>query len=167
MKNRDDFIKVVQANEAIIYKITKVYTTDSEDQKDLYQEVVFQLWKSFESFRGESGIGTWIYRVALNTAISHLNKEKKKGNHFSMDDGILEKFEPQDQTLEEQTKVLYAHIKELGIVEKGLVLLYLEGKSYDEIAEITGFSISNVGTRLSRIKQKLKTQVSKKQELWN
>ena len=170
MKPKQDFIQIIKDNEGIIYKITRVYAKDTEDQKDLYQEVVYQLWKSFDSFKGQSKISTWMYRVALNTSIAHLNREKKKG-HVSVDFELLDQMnsmlgkvqEPQlasaGSEWQEQIDILYAHIKELNLIEKGLILLFLEGKPYDEIAAITGFTVSNVGTRLARIKKKLKTNI--------
>ncbi len=161
MQPKKDFIQTIKDNEGIIYKITRAYTNDSEEQKDLYQEIVYQLWKSYESFQGKSKISTWMYRVALNTSIAHLNQQKKKGHSVSLDFELLNRPDEQDGGLEEQMQLLYAHIKKLNVIEKGLILLYLEGKSYDEIAGITGFTVSNVGTRLGRIKQKLKTNIQK------
>jgi RNA polymerase sigma-70 factor (ECF subfamily) len=79
MQDKKEFVRVIQENEALIYKVSKVYTNTREDEQDLYQEIVYQLWKSFGSFRNESKISTWMYRIALNTAISNLNKEKRKG----------------------------------------------------------------------------------------
>lgn len=161
MQPKQDFIQTIKDNEGIIYKITRVYTNDSEEQKDLYQEIVYQLWKSYESFQGKSKISTWMYRVALNTSIAHLNQQKKKGHSVSLDFELLNRPDEQDGVLEEQMQILYAHIKQLNVIEKGLILLFLEGKSYDEIAAITGFTVTNVGTRLGRIKQKLKTNIQK------
>ncbi|MDB9783137.1 RNA polymerase sigma factor, partial [Winogradskyella sp.] len=144
-----------------IYKITRIYSNNTEDQKDLYQEIVYQLWKSYSSFKGNSKISTWMYRIALNTAISNLKKEKRRGSQVSIDNLLLNQMDQVDTVMEERITLLYAHIKELSIVERGIILLHLEGKSYDEIATITGFTNTNIGTRLARIKQKLKTQVKK------
>jgi RNA polymerase sigma-70 factor (ECF subfamily) len=165
MPPKQDFIQTIKDNEGIIYKITRVYARDTEDQKDLYQEIVYQLWKSFGSFEGKSKISTWMYRVALNTSIAHLNQKKRILHPVSLD---FEKLDVKDEDSygpgsewEERMNLLYAHIKQLNVVEKGLILLFLEGKSYDEIATITGFTVTNVGTRLGRIKQKLKTNIQK------
>ena len=157
--NKDEFVQRIKEHEGILYKVTRVYTNNDEDQKDLYQDIVYQLWKSSSSFRGKSKWSTWMYRVALNTAIAHLNKQKKRTTFDLSELDFLTKHEFYDDTLEEQMKILYAHIQKLNIVEKGLILLYLEDKSYDEIASITGFTKSNVGTRLARIKSKLKSQI--------
>ena len=161
MQKQQNFIKLIKENEGIIYKITLVYAFNEEDQKDLYQEIVYQLWKSFDSFRGGSKISTWMYRIALNTSITRLKKEKRKGERVSLDSYLLERIDQIDTIMEDRIKLLYSHIKQLNTVEKGVVLLYLEGKNYDEIAAITGFTPSNVGTRLNRIKQKLKSQIKK------
>jgi RNA polymerase sigma factor (sigma-70 family) len=160
MHSKKEFIAIIQENEGLIYKVTKVYTYTKEDQQDLYQEIVYQLWKSFSSFRNDSKISTWMYRIALNTSIAHLNKEKRKGNHMPIDESLLNKTDTTDTLTEERIEVLYAHIKKLNTVEKGVILLYLEGKTYDEIATITGFTSTNVGTRLGRIKQKIISQIT-------
>ena len=161
MEYKQEFIEIVKANEGIIYKITLVYADDPEDQKDLYQEIVYQLWKSFESFRSESKISTWIYRVALNTSIAQLNKRKRKVDHYPLELALHAQNPEADSLMESRIRRLRNEIKKLNVVEKGLILLYLEGKRHDEIAAITGFSVSNVGTRLGRIKGKLKSQITK------
>ena len=160
MQHKEEFVKIIKENAGLIYKVTKVYTNSREDEQDLYQEVVYQLWKAFSSFRNESKISTWMYRIALNTAIAHLSKEKKKGSHLPIDEWLMNKPDLNDTLKEEQVEILYNQIKKLDNIEKGIILLYLDGKSYDEIAGITGFSSTNVGTRLGRIKQKLITQIN-------
>ena len=159
MHTKREFVQNIKENEGIIYKVTRIYSNNREDQKDLYQEIVYQLWKSFESFKGESKISTWMYRIALNTSITHLKKEKGKDNQVPIDSALLNKMEEIDTLMEERITILYAHIKKLSIIEKGIILLHLEGKNYDEMATITGFTNTNIGTRLARIKQKLKTQI--------
>ena len=164
MQHKEAFIQTIKDNEGIIYKITRVYAKNTEDQKDLYQEIVYQLWKSFESFKGKSKISTWMYRVALNTSIAHLNQQKKKGHTVSIDLELLNRSDPATSAgseWDDRMHILYAHIKQLNVIEKGLILLFLEEKSYEEIANITGFTTTNVGTRLGRIKQKLKTNIKK------
>ncbi|MEO5593899.1 MAG: sigma-70 family RNA polymerase sigma factor [Chitinophagaceae bacterium] len=160
MHSKQEFVSVIQENEGLIYKVTKVYTNSKEDEQDLHQEIVYQLWKSFGSFRNDAKITTWMYRIALNTAITHLNKEKRRSNHVPMNESLLNKTDTGDNLKEEQLEILYAQIKRLNPVEKAIVLLYLEGKTYEEIAVITGFTATNVGTRLGRIKQKIITQIN-------
>lgn len=160
MHSKQEFIKDIKENEGIIYKVSRLYTNTAEDQKDLFQEIVYQLWKSHGSFKENSKISTWIYRVALNTAISNLKKEKRKETRVTLDNFLLNHPYEIDTETEERIALLYAHIKKLSIVERGIILLHLEGKNYDEIAAITGFTKTNVGTRLGRIKQKLKSQIN-------
>ncbi|TJY35959.1 RNA polymerase sigma factor [Pontimicrobium aquaticum] len=161
MHTKEEFIQHIKENEGIIYKVARLYTNSAEDQKDVYQDIVYQLWKSYPSFKANSKISTWMYRVALNTAISNLKKEKRKGTRVSIDNVLFNKIDPVDTVMEERITFLYAQIKKLSIVEKGIILLHLEGKNYDDIAAITGFTKTNIGTRLARIKQKLKSQIKK------
>lgn len=161
MQKEDEFTQVIKQHEGIIFKITTFYTNTADDQKDLYQEIVYQLWKSFDSFRNESKISTWMYRVALNTSITNLRKEKRKIDSVPIDKVVLQHIEHHDTVMEDRVARLYAQIKTLDTIEKGIILLFLEGKSYEEIAGITGFTSSNVGTRLTRIRQKLKEQLVK------
>ncbi len=162
MNKEYEFIQIIKKNEGVIFKITTIYTNNKEDQEDLYQEIVYQLWKSFDSFKGDSKISTWMYRVSLNTAITRLKKEKRKGNQIGIDKVILQQTDHYDIEFEERLKKLYAYVQDLNELDKGIMLLLLEGKKYEEIAIITGLSASNVGTRISRIKQKLKSKIIKK-----
>lgn len=163
MSEEDKFIEMIKKNEGVIYKITTIYARNGEDQKDLYQEIVAQLWTAFEKFRGEAKVSTWIYRIALNTAITRLRKETKR-NSISIDQAVLAYTQNSDPVWEDKIKLLYHHIGLLNDLEKGIILLFLEDKSYEEIAIITGLSPSNVGTRLSRIRQKLRTRMLTKNQ---
>lgn len=161
MNKEEDFVQIIQSNDGVIYKIVRAYTDDKESQKDLYQEVVYQLWKSFPSFRGDAKVSTWMYRIALNTAITHLQKGKRRPVTVELKlDHLQLKSSDQANELEEQMQYLYKHIKGLNLIDKGIILLYLEGNSYEEIGEIMGFSVSRIGTRLSRIKEKLKKKIN-------
>ncbi|MEP7110449.1 MAG: sigma-70 family RNA polymerase sigma factor [Ferruginibacter sp.] len=160
MQREKEFIGIIKANEGLIYKVTKIYSLSKEDGQDLYQEIVYQLWKSFSSFRNESKISTWIYRISLNTSIAHLNKEKRKGNQVPIDQLPLNITDISDTVMDERSEVLFNLIKKLNNIEKGIILLYLEGKTHAEIASITGFTTTNVGTRLGRIKQKIISQIN-------
>ena len=161
MQNTDAFVALIKEHQGLIYKVTKLYTNSKEDAEDLYQDIVYQLWKSLGTFRNESKISTWIYRIALNASITHLRKEKRKGSQLAVTEELLDKEETNDNLQEERFETMYAYLKKLNEVEKGIIFLYLEGKSYDEIAAITGFTVSNVGTRLSRIKQKISADIKK------
>lgn len=160
MRSKNDFIALIKENEGIIYKVSKSYCNTVEDQKDLYQEIVFQLYKSFKTFKGNSKFSTWMYRIALNTSITFLKKEKKRekvSNYLVLKDRI----DQVDTVMDERIALLYKQIQKFNVIEKGIILPYLEGKSYEEISEITGFSVTNIGTRLNRIKTKLKKEIKK------
>jgi len=117
MPNAQEFVKVIKENEGILFRITTIYCRDRDDQKDLYQEIVYQLWRSFDSFRHESKISTWLYRIALNTSISHLNKVKRKGNRISIDKVVLNIIDQPDTVMEERISLLYAQIHALNTIE--------------------------------------------------
>lgn len=148
------FINVVQNNERIIYKVCSFYVSEDLLLADLYQEVICNLWTSYPKFRYESSISTWIYRIALNTCISGIRKDvrRPKGDSISGIQEVL--IQPED--LNEQLKELYQLIHQLRELERAIVLLWLEEKSYQEIANITGLTVSNVATKLKRSKEKLK-----------
>ena len=159
MHNQEEFIGIIKQNEGLIFKIARVYTSNKEDEQDLCQEIIYQLWKSFGSFRNEAKISTWMYRIALNTSIANLNKTKRRGSTLPMNEGLLNISDHDDAVKKERIEDLYAQIKKLNPVEKAIVLLHLEGNNYEEIAIITGFTATNIGTRLGRIKQKLIHQI--------
>ncbi|MDC6388511.1 sigma-70 family RNA polymerase sigma factor [Maribacter sp. PR1] len=160
MGNAKDFADVIRKHQGLIYKVTSIYTNNEQDREDLFQEIVYQLWKYFDTFRNEAKISTWMYRVAMNTAITHLKKSKRSPSSVPLPEYLLSASDTKDEVFEERLKSLYLHIKQLNTLEKGLMLLLLEGKSYKEIASITGLNPSNVGTRISRIKQKLKQNMT-------
>ncbi|PKB44473.1 RNA polymerase sigma-70 factor (ECF subfamily) [Cellulophaga sp. RHA19] len=161
MSKEEQFVQLIQDHQGLIFKVTTVYTNNKIDQQDLYQDIVYQLWKSFDGFRNESKISTWMYRVALNTALTKLKKNTKRPKSIPIEKVVLQQTENYDCNYEEQLKLVYAQIQQLNVLEKALMLLLLEGKKYDEIAEIIGITASNVGTKISRIKQKLKNNILK------
>jgi RNA polymerase sigma-70 factor (ECF subfamily) len=147
-------VRLIRENSGIIHKICHLYCVNHEDKRDLYQEIVLQLWKSYPSFQGKSTFSTWMYRVSLNTAISRTTPRRDFVGMESQQLGILS---DQSDTLvrSEELRVLYRAIGILSKVERAVVLLWLEDKSYDEVAEITGLSVKNVSVRLVRIRKKL------------
>lgn len=150
-----EFLSVIREYERVIYKVCYLYTTKSATLNDLYQDVVLNLWRAYPKFRRECKISTWIYRIALNTCISFIRKEKNIPEIITLTqeaDWMTEERDP----LTEQLRELYRMINQLGQLEKSIILLYLEEKSYEEIAEITGLTVTNVATKLNRIKDKLK-----------
>lgn len=149
------FIGMIHTYERVIYKVCSFYVSEEYPMPDLYQEVVYNLWKGYPKFRNECSESTWIYRVALNTCISGMRKESRKPENVSV--AALDKaFVEPDDFEEEKIKELYGLIYKLKTVERAIVLLYLEEKSYQEIADITGLTVNNVATKLNRIKTKLK-----------
>jgi RNA polymerase sigma factor (sigma-70 family) len=156
-----DFLETIKENEGVIFKLVRIYADQYDDQKDLYQEIIYQLWKSFHSFQGNSKISTWIYKVALNTSLAHINLKKKHSKTISLQDIRLQFEENIDTQLEDKITEMYQHIKQLNEIDKAIVFLFLEDKSYEEIADIMCFTITNIGTRLNRIKSKLKNQIAK------
>ena len=159
MMEQKDFIRIILENEKVIFKITTFYAYNEDDRKDLYQEIVLQLWKAYPNFRKEAKISTWLYRIALNTAISQIRKNKKEAPKVPISQIVLQVSDSTDNDKEEKIQMLYKQIEQLNQLEKAIILLYLEDKSHEEIAEVIGLTITNVGTRLSRIKQKIKEQI--------
>lgn len=149
-----EFVSVIREYERVIYKVCYLYATPYAPLNDLYQEVVLNLWKAFPKFRKECKISTWIYRIALNTCISFMRKEKNIPEIVTITRETDHTEEP-DET-EIMLRQLYRLINKLGQLEKSIILLYLEEKSYEDIAEITGLTLTNVATKLSRIKDKLR-----------
>jgi RNA polymerase sigma-70 factor (ECF subfamily) len=149
------FVEMIYSNMGIIYKICKLYA-EREDQEDLKQEIIYQLWKSYPTYRGDSKFQSWMYRVALNTAMLGLRARKMK--YTGLTDQELktseDPFEKQDE--EARVKLLYRQISKLKDLDKTIIFLYLEQCSYEEIAEITGISTKNVSVRLVRIREKLR-----------
>lgn len=161
MNQKETFLAALKANEGAIYKIASVYTNAIEDRNDLVQEIIYQLWRSFNTFNQKSSLGTWMYRVALNVAIHHLKKSKRNVRTEPINDDHLTYRDGDKNDEEEKWKLLKQYVDNLNLLDKGIVILYLEEKSYAEIADIIGISESNVGTKISRIKTKLKQQALK------
>lgn len=155
------FTDLIRKHQGLLFKVTSIYTDNKQDQEDLFQEVVYQLWKYFDSFRNESKISTWMYKVAMNTAITHLKRRKKRPDVVPIAEAILKETGLTDERYEERLRLLYAYLQQMNALDRGLIFLVLEGKSYKEVAQITGLGVSNVGTRISRIKTKLKTNMTK------
>lgn len=146
------FAEMVREHKSIIFTACYMFSKDQDEVNDLFQEVLINLWKGMESFRGESDIKTWIYRVSLNTCISSERKKKRNTLPLDMDVNLYE--DRDEDTL--QIKMLYRRINKLGFFDRAIVLLWLENLSYEEIAAIVGISVKNVSVRLVRIKEQLK-----------
>ena len=154
--DKDRFLELVLENKKIIYKICHSYCWDPEDREDLAQEIVIHLWKSSARYDGQYRLSTWIYRVALNVAISFYRREKRrKQGVCPIDESIMdlvdEQQEPDD--LEYNIQRLYLFINQQNELNKALMLLYLDDHSYSDMAEILGITETNVATKISRVKQ--------------
>ena len=162
---KETFITTIDTHKKIIYKIVNSYCQNKEDRKDLEQEIIIQLWNSFDKYNAEYKYSTWMYRIALNVAISFYRKEKKwlVRNDFYNEDLIYSiTDENENKTdLDYNIKLLQEFINNLNELNKALMLLYLEEKPYDEIAEIIGITKTNVATKISRLKLKLKKEFQK------
>lgn len=153
-----EFERLVASNRGVITKVCYMYATDSEHFKDLWQETLINLWKALESFRGESSVTTWIYRITINTCISCFRSGSKHRGNLSLNAESMMELADRATDDEEHAACLremYRLINRLPALDKALVLMWLDEKSYQEIAEVTGLSRSNVATRLNRCRQKL------------
>lgn len=152
------FLELVEDNQRIIHKVCGIYRDSPEDREDLFQEIVFQLWKAFPAYAGKSKLTTWMYRIALNTAMAVY---RKKVVPINLEADLISKYEPATTSaLSENEERLYEALRQLTDAEKALVSLYLEDYSHREIGEIIGISENYVGVRMSRIKEKLKRILS-------
>lgn len=153
----DKFLSDFESNQNIVHKICRIYTTNKNDHNDLFQEITIQVWKNYSKFRGEAKFSTWMYRVALNTAISLYRKSTKSVRTQDISDVAYKiKSVDYDDTEELQLKALYKAVQRLNDIDKALVFLYLEDKSYREISDTLGISEVNARVKMNRAKDKLK-----------
>ena len=145
---------MVREQKSTIYTVCYMFSNDEDEVNDLFQETLINLWKGFESFRNESKLSTWIYRVAMNTCISADRKKRRQGNKvpLSMNFNL---YDDEDHETK-QVRQLHERIQRLDLIDRALVMMWLEGMSYEEIADVVGISVKNVGVKLVRIKEKLK-----------
>ncbi len=150
------FVTDLERHQNIIHKVCKLYTNNQDAHNDLFQEITIQLWRAYPKFRGDAKFSTWMYRVALNTAITLYRKSKRTIQTQDFD-SVLFKIEATeyDDTEEEQLRQMYKAIRRLSDIEKALVFLYLEDKSYKEISETMGITEVNARVKMNRVKTKL------------
>jgi len=149
--NEAEFLRLIDQHQGIIHKICRLYRDSREDREDLFQEIVFQLWKSVPAFEGKAKFSSWMYRIALSTAIATFRKKKPDIMYMP----TLPDEQDAQQEFGEQREQLFKALKELNDGDKALITLYLEDLNYQEIAEIIGISETNVGVKLNRIKKKI------------
>jgi len=149
------FEKHIRENELLIYKVCRIYAYTTADREDLFQEIVIQLWNAYPKFKGESKFSTWLYRVALNTAISGLRK-KKTFIESREPAQLPERASDENAGREEELLQLHKAIEHLNQVEKAIVMLYMEDRTFEEMEEILGMSQGNLRVKMNRIKEKLR-----------
>lgn len=155
------FVDFFKPNQRLIHKICRIYTDNTEDHEDLFQEITIQLWKSFPSFKGDAKFSTWMYRVALNTAITLFKKPQKKELKQSEVDFSTLKIEYEAYEDDEyKLKKMYLAIYQLSDIEKALIMMYLEDKHYREIGEILGITEGNARVKMNRAKNNLKQKIN-------
>ncbi len=156
MANEQQFVQLLKTHQNIVHKVCRIYMDTEENREDLFQEITLQAWKAYNSFKGDAKFSTWLYRVALNTALTFFKKDKKQQSHIVsvaiMPDNSEETLNP----IEEKVQSMYKAIADLGKIDKALVTLYLEDYSYNEIGEMLDITPNNVAVKMIRIKQKLK-----------
>lgn len=159
-----EFLHIIRDNQGVIHKVCNMYCDAEEDRNDLFQEIVAQLWKSYPTFRNESKVTTWMYRVGLNTAITTFKKNKRRPDQASLS---FENFQVADENHEAETEenitLLHRAVAQLTGIEKSIILLFLDNKKYEEIAEITGITQNYVRVKMNRIKKKLKVLMDKEE----
>lgn len=156
-----EFLSLIEQHKGILYKVSRLYFDQIEDQQDLIQEMTFQLWKSYQNFKGNSQFSTWMYRVCLNTALTFFKKEDKKQDKYELHENYDKEDDDYNNYKEEQLKYFYDAVQELNKVEKALIFLFLEGMSHREISENLGISEVNARVKLNRTKDKLQTIIKK------
>lgn len=161
MPAEKEFIALLNEHQRIMHKVCNLYMDAHADREDLFQEITLQAWKAYAGFRGDAKFSTWLYRVALNTAITFFRKEKRKPDIYSTeavpDLGSHETYDP----IEEQVKAMYAAIGDLSKIDKAIVMLYLEDYNYNDIGEMMGITANNVAVKMNRIKTRLKESTQK------
>jgi RNA polymerase sigma factor (sigma-70 family) len=155
------FNEIIEQHKGILFKVARMYCPNENDRQDLIQEMMIQVWQSVHKYNDQFKLSTWLYRISLNVAISFYRKNTRRANRFNvLNEQTTEILTEDKSETEQQLNLLEQFIGELKELDKALILLYLEDKNHAEIAEILGLSLSNVGTKVGRIKEQLKTRFS-------
>lgn len=155
--DKSNFLEILKQHEKILFKVSNAYCKDPEDRKDIVQEMIIQLWSSMHRFNPDYKMSTWIYRIALNVAISHYRKEsRRKSTQVTLDDHLIKITDDPADGEDDRIAVLQKFIEALDKLNKALILLYLDDVSYREIANILGITETNVATKINRLKKRLK-----------
>jgi RNA polymerase sigma-70 factor (ECF subfamily) len=161
-KQHQDFLEKVYQSQGVLYRICSIYTNNQEEWNDLWQEILLQLWRSFPSFQEKSSFSTWMYRVALNTALMHQREKKRRWFSTNVENENLVSDNNPSLQQDEEVHILYECIRQLPQLDRAIMLLRLQQKSHKEIAEVTGFNESNLSVRIMRIKKKLRQLLMQK-----
>ncbi|WP_395809834.1 RNA polymerase sigma factor [Daejeonella sp.] len=160
-EQRQHFLNIIEQHKGILYTVARAYCPNADDRQDLIQEMMIQIWQSIHKYDDQFKISTWLYRISLNVAISFYRKSSTRSKKYTeLTEQLIETPVEDKSENERQLYLLDQFISELKEIDKALMILYLEDKSHTEIAEILGISVSNVGTKIGRIKNKLKTRFS-------
>lgn len=157
---KEEFLEILSNYQGILHKVNLIYFRNKTDREDNFQEVIYQLWKSFPRLQNRNSIGSWIYAVSINTSISRLKKESRIDYREKLPESIDQFDIIEELSINEKLQRLLHAIYHLNEIDKSIMLLYLEEKSYDDIAEILGISKSNVGVRINRAKELLKQNLN-------
>ncbi|MDA3952733.1 MAG: sigma-70 family RNA polymerase sigma factor [Bacteroidales bacterium] len=152
---KEEFVFQIEKHQGIIYKVSRMYCDNDQCQKDLFQDILFQLWQSYPSFNEQSKFSTWMYRVALNTAIAQFRKDKKNNEDPVPELPVNIPAEETYKEKESRKEIVHWAINKLSKAEKAIIILYMDDYTYEEISEIAGITMSNVGVKINRIKIKL------------
>lgn len=157
---KEEFLEILSNYQGILHKVNLIYFRNKSDREDNFQEIIYQLWKSFPGLQNKNSIGSWIYAVSINTSISKIKKETRIEYREKLPESIDKLDIIEELSINETIQILLQAIYNLNEIDKSIMLLYLEEKSYDEIAEIIGISKSNVGVRINRAKELLKQNLN-------
>jgi len=153
---KEEFLEILKNYQGILHKVNLIYFRNKTDREDNFQEIVYQLWKSFPALKNRNSIGSWIYAVSINTSLMRLRNQSRIEFREELPDSIDTIDIMEELSINEQFKLLLQAICRLNEIDKSIMLLYLEEKSYADIGEILGLSSSNVGVRINRVKELLK-----------
>jgi RNA polymerase sigma factor (sigma-70 family) len=156
MTKEQEFLTRIEQHKGILYNVSKMYMDNNDDQQDLFQEIICQLWKANESFQNKSQFSTWMYRIAINTAIVYLKKEKRKVDKYDLPEFNIKDEESDSEIKESQIEHFYKAVQKLEKIDKAIIFYQLEGFSHKEIGENLGISEVNARVKLNRVKEKLK-----------
>lgn len=154
-----DFEQLIRENAGILHKLCRIYSNNESEYEEIFQEMMIQVWRAVPNFRGDSQLSTWLYKICINTALNFRTKTNKFKKYIPLDEKLPTEFSFENEK-DEQLKKLYQAIRELKPIDRAIVSLYLDEKSYEETAQILGISKTNVATRLMRLKQKLIERLS-------